>query len=190
MPLVNDTIDGTTITTATGSPFDLARPETWDGSVDSIAIGLGNTCRFGGQTRGFYSVAEHSVHVMDLVRQGGYPPVLQLAALLHDAHEAFYGDVVAPMKPLVPELVRLMERFDRVCEERFDLPAGILSHEQVKVADRIMLRVEAGILWTPRPPWSLPPNDTTRGKVVGLPPTNARIAFLEALDDVLGRVAA
>lgn len=69
-------------------------------SVRSIADTLSKLCRFGGRTKRFYSVAQHSVLVADLVDvvTDFENPMLSLAALMHDAAEAFLGDIVTPIK--------------------------------------------------------------------------------------------
>jgi len=88
---------GDWMTTATGRkvwPLDL-RPDEVD--LEDIAIALSNLCRFGGRCRQFYSVAQHSLWVADQVKE--LRPELELCALLHDAAEAYVGDVVSPIKP-------------------------------------------------------------------------------------------
>ena len=81
------------IRTHTGLRFDLLdpRPEAID--PRDVAHALARLCRFGGHVRRFYSVAQHSLLVADLAPLG-----LELPALLHDASEAYLGDVVAPLE--------------------------------------------------------------------------------------------
>src|SRR5215217_5777345 len=86
------------LTTNSGIRFDLDAPTAAMVSVDDIAVALGNTCRFGGHSRHFYSVAEHAMLVRYLVRKGGETPAVQLAALHHDSHEYVLGDVPTPLK--------------------------------------------------------------------------------------------
>lgn len=72
------------------------RPE--DIALDDIAQGLAFTNRFLGQTRSAFSVAEHSLWVARQVWQRTKDHDLELAGLLHDASEAYLGDVPSPLK--------------------------------------------------------------------------------------------
>lgn len=82
-----------TIQTFTGKPFSFDQPA-WNiiDPVD-IAHALSNICRFTGNCKKFYSVAEHCVRVSDML-----PDHLALQGLLHDALEAYTGDISTPMK--------------------------------------------------------------------------------------------
>lgn len=88
------------ITLSNGNMFDLRNPEAMTGrySIHTIAHALANLCRFTGHTREHYSVAQHSVLVSMLV-----PAEHALAGLLHDAHEAFVGDISKPLKSILPD---------------------------------------------------------------------------------------
>jgi 5'-deoxynucleotidase YfbR-like HD superfamily hydrolase len=59
---------------------------------------LAKICRFGAQTKHFYSVAQHALLVRRLVLDAGHDD-LELIALHHDSHEAFVGDLPTPLKP-------------------------------------------------------------------------------------------
>jgi len=64
--------------------------------IEDIASALSKICRFGGHSSAFYSVAQHSVIVMALGS-----PYLCREALLHDAAEAYLGDVIKPLKNIL-----------------------------------------------------------------------------------------
>lgn len=66
--------------------------------INEIAHALSMINRFTGHTTRPYSVAEHSLLVAQMASEEGASPITQLAALLHDAHEAFTGDVSSPAK--------------------------------------------------------------------------------------------
>jgi hypothetical protein len=59
--------------------------------------------RFAGATWRPYSVAEHSLLVSEIAQRKGESLVVQLAALLHDAHEAYTTDLIGPVKAAINE---------------------------------------------------------------------------------------
>jgi 5'-deoxynucleotidase YfbR-like HD superfamily hydrolase len=90
--------------TASGRRYEFAQPSR-NVHLPDIAQHLARQARFCGATTRPYSVAEHSVLVSEIAEhQLGLPPIVCLAALLHDAHEAYFSDVPTPIKDLVPGL--------------------------------------------------------------------------------------
>jgi uncharacterized protein len=90
-------------TSNSGRIVDLDLPLAASIDIRDIAVQLACTNRFNGATiakgGGPYSVAQHSVVVARIAQQlKARHPLLHLQALLHDAHEAFTGDVTTPMK--------------------------------------------------------------------------------------------
>jgi 5'-deoxynucleotidase YfbR-like HD superfamily hydrolase len=75
-------------------PFDLTK---FVLNFDDIAHALSNICRYAGHTKRFYSVAEHCVVMAELF------PDEAKAALLHDAAEAYFGDLPRPIKQMFPQ---------------------------------------------------------------------------------------
>lgn len=130
------TATGPTILLASGHYFDLLDPARSRFTLGDIARGLGNTCRFAGQCNTFYSVAEHSWHASFLV-----PADLAFAALMHDAQEAFIGDVTRPLKSLLLEYKAIERTIEEVIAARFGL-ADLCRHHLVKHADVQMLAAE------------------------------------------------
>ncbi|QEX18533.1 hypothetical protein FRZ44_38400 [Hypericibacter terrae] len=88
---------GPWIMTAGGRAYHFLTPSPAEIDILDIANHLAKICRFNGACRGFYSVAQHSVLVSDLL-----PPtpdgLLQIHGLLHDAHEFAVGDSTTPLK--------------------------------------------------------------------------------------------
>jgi hypothetical protein len=81
-----------------GRRFYPLDPQPEDIDPGDIAHALSMLCRYGGHVERFYSVAEHCVMMSRVV-----PPEDALAALLHDATEAFVVDVPRPLKRYLPE---------------------------------------------------------------------------------------
>lgn len=82
------------IVTYTGKLFNIFDPKPELICIEDIAHSLANTCRFTGHTRKFYSVAEHSVRMALSHELKGHP----MTRLLHDAAEAYFGDIATPLK--------------------------------------------------------------------------------------------
>jgi hypothetical protein len=118
-----------------------------DPDLDQIDIGditraLANTCRFGGHCRSFYSVAQHSVIVSELVEQRGGDPEDVFAALMHDAAEAYLGDMPHPLKhrSALGEAFRAAEaHLEQAIHKRFGIKPDV---PEIKRADRALLATE------------------------------------------------
>lgn len=117
-----------------GAWLDLTTPESCDFTIDDIAHGLALQCRYAGQCRDFYSVAEHSLLVCEMV---GEDP---LAALLHDAAEAFLGDVTRPLKQILPDYRKVEARMQAAILERFGV--ATVPNPAIKRADLRVLAAE------------------------------------------------
>lgn len=123
-----------------GLQFDYLDPHV---TLDDVAHGMANECRFGRQTRHFYSVAEHSILVAAIVERMGRGE-LALPALWHDAHEAYMGDVPTPLKSLIgSEWHEIASRIDVRVAEYVGFNLGHLTHPVVKYADKVALYYEA-----------------------------------------------
>ena len=129
---------------ASGGYLDLLNPKPEQIHIEDIAHGLSHICRFNGQTKIFYSVAQHCIMVSELV-----PQHLALEALLHDASEAYIGDVITPLKHLLPDYLEIEENLERVIRQRFGIS---LAHNPIiKKFDKIAVVSEKYALLDPHP---------------------------------------
>lgn len=169
--------------TYTGRAFYPLAPAVEDIDPVDIAHALSMICRFGGHTSAWYSVGEHCVLMSRHVA-----PVNALWALLHDAPEAYVGDMVRPLKYALPPAYRQVEKriMLAVCD-RFGL--SYTPPAQIKEIDTRILRDERDALMrTPPLPWNsiedVPPLGV---RIESWPPAKARLLFLERLDELTGR---
>lgn len=122
-----------------------------DIDIYDIAHALSNNIRFNGHSRIPYSVAEHSVMLSLFV-----PRPLALAALLHDAAEAYIGDIIAPVKAAFPAIGELEHSIMmKICGKYGVFPMDL---EAVKPFDIEMGRAEARQImgdpeWAREPRW-------------------------------------
>ena len=148
----------TWITTASNKRiFPLAlKPEDID--IDDIAHALSNVCRWGGHIPHFYSVAQHSVLVSEISflifreqrQQTGpviLPRIVALYGLLHDAAEAYLGDVCRPLKhdtgnATAAAYKAAEENALSVILDKFELQIESMP-SVVALADNVLLKLEA-----------------------------------------------
>ena len=165
------------IQTFTGKKFYFRDPRPEDVDIVDIAHSLSHICRFTGHTKLFYSVAEHSVAVCEEVEGRDN----KLIALLHDALEAYIGDISSPMKGVIElrELKFLERRVWQAIANKFSLPHTL--PEEVKRADLQLLANEAAMLWSPAAvrEWALP-YEPRPHKMKYLAPWAAKQEFLAA----------
>lgn len=108
-----------TIRLRSGRYFDFLDPQPDQFTLGDIAGALSKICRFGGQVSRFYSVAEHCMQCAFVADCDGLPVDTQIACLMHDAAEAFTGDIVKPLKIMLPEFKEIEQRVEAVIAEKF-----------------------------------------------------------------------
>lgn len=128
--------NGPWIITHSGIKVHLLNPDKDEILIQDIAHALSNMCRFVGHTKVFYSVAEHSIRVADLL-----PKELKLWGLLHDASEAYISDISRPLKSQLDIYKEVEEKIMRLVADKFNLVWPM--PKEVKEADTIMLATEA-----------------------------------------------
>ena len=118
--------------TLSGAPFDLLEPKVEQIKLSDIAYSLAGINRFNGHSRPYVSVAEHSVRVSRIMERMGFAnhPAALLYALLHDAHEAYTGDMTRPMQQALTALLpvfkvafhEMQSRIQRMIHTALGLP--------------------------------------------------------------------
>lgn len=129
--------------TFTGRHYWPLDPRAEDVDLADIAHHLGMKCRYAGATRNFYSVAEHSVYVALMLSLMGMSDQVVLAGLLHDASEAYNGDLIRPLKydPVFAQPFKTVEALnDAVIATAFNLPQPL--PRSVKFADEAVTEAE------------------------------------------------
>ena len=138
--------------TASGRRVNLTKPAPESIAVEDIAGALSRICRFGGHTSEFYSVAQHSVLVANMIAHFGRSD-LRLVALHHDSHEAYLGDMPTPLKKRLRDMdqyfgyAQLVEALDLAISRALGIPHPTPGDEEVLLrADRAALQMEARLL--------------------------------------------
>jgi uncharacterized protein len=137
---------GNTIKVSAGHYVDLLNPDPATIDINSIAAGLSKICRFGGQCPHFYSVAEHCVHATALAISDGLVGDTIRAVFLHDAAEAYIGDMVKPLKVMMPQYADVERRMEASIEKAFNVDF-LRWAETIKFFDRAMLKAEKTTMW-------------------------------------------
>lgn len=178
-----DTVAKPLMCTYSGKRFNPIEPNVQDISIVDIAHSLSNICRYGGQCKEFYSVAQHSVVCS---WEASYE--LKKKLLLHDGAEAYIGDIISPLK-VTPqyESYRLIEEILMgAIYERFDLERD--TEEEAEEIHRIDLLVRHTEM---RDFGSIPEefwiNEEKLDYIIRpLPPKESKILFLKTFSNLFG----
>ena len=160
-----------------GVKFYPSSPKIEEIDIEDIAHALANVCRFGGHTRKFYSVAQHSVIVSKIIAKG-----FEKEGLLHDAPEAYIGDMVRPIKN-VSEVGAAFKKIEKIVadavEKRFKIRA--LDSEEVQVADDTVLATEARDIMHGTKDWTLIRDGITpmNAEVIPMSPEESERLFMQ-----------
>lgn len=131
--------------TRSGYMFDLLNPDPNMVDIEEIAHCLSYECRYNGHVPGenFLSVAEHSVSVCEKIQKSVESGAVNVAliALLHDAHEAYTGDIAAPLKKLLPEIKDIETEIQSVINKKYGIEevsektAGTVKRADLQVGE-------------------------------------------------------
>lgn len=123
------------ITTRSGRYVDLATPDTRSIDAGDIIYALCHIGRFVGHTDHFYSVGQHTLALYHTV-----PQYLKKAALLHDASEAYLGDISKPLKSMLLEYQMIEKRFTEQIFIKYGLDLSYI--DKIKPYDKALNEYE------------------------------------------------
>ena len=132
------------ISTVSVPKFHFLNPVAEEIHIFDIAHALSLTCRFGGHSSVFYSVAEHSIILASILESAKAEPLTLLAALLHDAEEAYFPDIPTPIRAQMPEAKAMYEELRAVILNKFNLWEA--DWARVEAVDRRLCITEAKAL--------------------------------------------
>jgi hypothetical protein len=106
--------------THTGGQFWPLDPRIEDINILDISASLSKINRYAGHTLDFYSVAEHCVLITRKMRLLGYDQAICREALMHDASEAYIGDIPRPIKPYLKNYAEIENGIMQKIAEKYD----------------------------------------------------------------------
>ncbi len=184
------------IITYTGKVFDLLNPKPEMVCIEDIAHSLAYQCRYTGHTQEFYSVAQHCV----LMAQNSDLPGDPMAKLMHDAAEAYIGDVARPWKDLLSVQIGHGVGSRHVSISLFEeeiqdviglaLDVDLRYSAEVKVSDLKMMATEVRDLMPAgfsSDMWGIDISNPVEEVISPWPPFTAEMCFLELYDDLRDR---
>jgi uncharacterized protein len=159
-------------------PLD-AKPE--EVHIEDIAHALSMLCRFNGHLERFYSVAEHSVYVSQIVSEEN-----QLWGLLHDSAEAYLSDIPSPVKIHLNKFKKIENRLLGVICNRYKLSQNMPP--EIKLADMVLLSTEKKVLMKKEPvTWGSLPEPSDKITIAALSPEKAKALFLARYNAITDR---
>ena len=168
-------LSGTMKSLYSGGVFDFLNPENSTYGIEDIAHALSNICRFGGHVRYHYSVAQHCVLASHYTKKLEF----SYDILMHDAAEAFLGDIPTPLKALLPDYKVIEERVERDICKRYMIQYPF--HPEVKAIDRVMLCAEQKALVVNQEDWGFSEEEHKASRRIRIDPwtfPQAKNAFL------------
>lgn len=153
---MNNKISDLHIRTFTDKKFYFMKFGPEDICIEDIAHSLSNTCRYVGHCKRFYSVAEHSIRCCEM----GSKWLCQMWCLLHDAAEAYIGDLSGPFKCLISNncsILQYEENILKVIADKFNFPWPI--PDEVHEIDKTLFNWEMDALWGDELITTLAPKD-------------------------------
>lgn len=186
---------GNWMQTYSGNRFYPLDPRPEDFNLVDIAHSLSMQCRYNGHTTKFYSVAEHCVLVSREVENRDHPVSDALWGLLHDASEAYVGDMIRPLKLEIPAYSEIENKILWSMAQAFRLNTVSIpdlsdktkdpTPESVKNADFAMLNIEKlSIMQPSMHKWNINKNIMTSCVIEGWSPETAKRRFIQRFEEL------
>lgn len=174
----------TWIQTFSGKAFDVLDVDPMQISIIDIAHALSQICRYTGHTRYPYSVAQHSILMMDAMPGGTDVNTLKWA-LLHDASEAYLTDIARPVKPHLGNYMTMEKQVMTGVAYRFGLKGAM--PEIVKEYDtRILMDERRSLLGPCERDWGIDA-EPLNVPIAFMPTTVAKRLFLARYESLWGQ---
>ena len=136
--------------TGSGRRVSVLSPLQKEIDITDIARALAKQCRFNGHCTHFYSVAQHCVEGAMLALKL-YDKDVAFAFMLHDASEAYVGDMIKPVKVMDEVFQSIEDNFSKVINKKFGVKDKLKA--KVKHIDNIMCAWEKRDLLPNSEPW-------------------------------------
>lgn len=113
--------------------FDLINPTEEMINISDIALGLSYNSHYGGFVPGYFSISQHVLEMLNQYRfeckdQNISPDLkIEQACLLHDASEAYTGDMKKPLKILLPEFEKIEDKIQSVILKKFGVDPDLMK---------------------------------------------------------------
>ena len=127
-------VDKNCITTISHIRLDPTKPTAEDIDITDIAHALSMLTRANGHFDTFFSVARHSINCALEAGSRGHGKKVQLLCLLHDAAEAYIGDMTRPLKLKIPYFSEIEKEYQKIIFSKY---IGELSEEEIRLARSI-----------------------------------------------------
>lgn len=152
---VSQTGKSSWLQTGSGGRVSVTRPLVKEINIHDIGVALAKQTRFNGHCSHFYSVAQHCVlggmFVDKLGLSEAFAKRLKFEFLLHDATEAYVGDLIKPVKIMIPQFAEIERGFEKTIQKAFGLdPSNKIT---IKWLDNAMCAWEKRDLLPNSEPW-------------------------------------
>lgn len=167
------------IGTYSGKRLHFLNPTPDEICIEDIAHALSMICRYGGHVSRFYSVAEHCCIIADLVEQEGKDSSEVLAALLHDASEAYVCDIPRPVKPYLENYKDIELVIEKSIQDKYKVTG---KTDAINFYDYHICGEEVRQLFLETPEWVKIYKRLEGVKIKAWTPEQAKKEFLDRFD--------